>query len=303
MLCSYTPYRCNVCTCALQVSPQDSGEPNDPSVRLLDRYGLQSLHQSPTTSSLTGHVPAVGGRVLTQRSHRSSRRRPSRPVRASSLQVHSCSVTHLHCHMASVPVQHHITEKNRLRTATKKRTLSSGTSALTVCSLLSVRNRRRHGSPRVDKSESHQTTVPEVERARFARSLTAPPRCGPSAAWNVKWFSGETTVFRLHGLRALGTLPVSNTTQAFMPSFTMNQTTPYQARRAAIPPRGYITKILSVPRNTPGSLPFSQGAPRIRRPTSPSTSRVRVARMVISVQMGVTRTPTRTRPFSVKLLI
>ena len=121
-----------------------------------------------------------------------------------------------------------------------------------------MRSRRRHPSlARIQASpERHHTTVPEVERARFARSLTAPPRCGPSAAWNVKWFSGETTVFGLHGLRALGTLPVSNTSQAFMPSFTMNQTTPYQARRAAIPPRGYITKILPVPLNTHGSLCF-----------------------------------------------
>ena len=159
------PHRCNVCICALQVSLRDSVAPHNTSVRLLELFFMHShlfstscwnfvlppctfqlpsiqsavdpacscsIILSPTHSS-QDHVPALGVRVLFQCSIRASHRRPSLLVR-----FHSCKVTHrrLHCHMASVPMQHHRIE-NRQRTATQTRTHSSGISVLTVYTHLS----------------------------------------------------------------------------------------------------------------------------------------------------------------------
>ena len=126
----------------------------------------------------------------------------------------SCHQIHF-CHMASVPMQHHRNKERKQRTANQTRRLSSGTSALTVYTqhprhLKSQKHRNlrlaavalgtarcpcgvddntflnawTHASP-----ERHQATGPQVERAWFARSLTAPPRCEPSNVWNVKWYT------------------------------------------------------------------------------------------------------------------
>ena len=61
------------------------------------------------------HVPALGGRVLFQCSHRASHRRPNLVVRSASSEVHSCKATRrrLHCHVA-LPVQHHGNKERRM---------------------------------------------------------------------------------------------------------------------------------------------------------------------------------------------
>ena len=97
-------------------------------LRVVTLHTLTALHSIASRSLI---VPALGGRVLFEYSHR--RRRPSLLVRSASFKVHSCKVTRrrLQCHMASVPMQRHREKERRPRTASQTRTLSSGTSTLT----------------------------------------------------------------------------------------------------------------------------------------------------------------------------
>ena len=124
-VCSaHTPHRCNVCTCTLRCPAQykrlSFGELLF-THSLIDPTGSCSTILSPPQAS-QDHVPALGGRVLSLSCHCAAHRRPCLLVRSASFNVHNCKVTHrqLHCHMASVPVQHHRTE-SRQRTANPNR--------------------------------------------------------------------------------------------------------------------------------------------------------------------------------------
>ena len=113
----------------------DSVAPHNTSVCLLKSCSSCSRLSSALragTSCSQDHVPALCGRVLFQCSHRASHRCTSLLVTPASHKVHSCILTQLHCHMASVPMQHHRNKQNRQRIANQTRTLSSGTSALMV---------------------------------------------------------------------------------------------------------------------------------------------------------------------------
>ena len=103
-----------------------------------------------------------------------------------------------------------------------------------------------HASP-----ERHQPTGPQVERARFARSLTAPPRCEPSAAWNVKWYTWVCQKRRDNCLQTswlwrAGAIRHCSTPHNLNAIIHGESSDIVEVRWTAVPPRSLIEKILPV---------------------------------------------------------